>query len=674
MALALGCAVPSPQNKPENTIMKLFRSFLFAGAITFSCQPMPAMIWDPIGDGFAPVQGVLHENGQPVNGFMWFCWDLYATPAGGTSLAHDTNMTQVLVSNGVANVTYNLGEVGWLSPTQELYLQIDVSPTGELGSFTPLSPRHRIVPSLFATMAVRAEKARRLTERLSPDLLPASLPGLPFTGAPAFGATAGPPFTVTSSAMVAGLTAAAAGTAGYAADSDKLDGLDSSAFWQLLGNAGTTAGINFLGTTDNQPLELKVNSTRALRLEPTATSPNIIAGSAANAINLTAGSSILGGNLNLIDQASHAVIGGGDNNAIQASSAEATIGGGAKNSIGSGFEWATIAGGFSNRLDSVAGAIGGGEKHAILSGHGTIAGGNQNSIREFSDYSTISGGNRNLVNLNSVGATIGGGVSNTVDQAALYGTVAGGYSNTVGRGGTVIGGGLHNFVAANLGTVAGGQANQVQLDAKASSVGGGASNVVETAATNATIAGGFGNVVHTNANFSSIGGGRGNHIGSGTPFATIPGGREGRAISYGQVAHASGGFAGQEGTAQQSFYIVRGSTTDTNMAELFLDGASARIHVPSGSTWAFDVLVTARDAAAGSAGFQIRGMIGYNPAGNLVLLGAPITTPFFGVPAITAQVVPDNVNKAFAVKVTWGVANPNPVRWVATVRTAEVIH
>jgi len=33
----------------------------------------------------------------------------------------------------------------------------------------------------------------------------------------------------------------------------------SGSAWQLTGDAGTTAGVNFLGTTDNQPLELKVN-------------------------------------------------------------------------------------------------------------------------------------------------------------------------------------------------------------------------------------------------------------------------------------------------------------------------------------------------------------------------------------------------------------------------------
>lgn len=58
----------------------------------------------------------------------------------------------------------------------------------------------------------------------------------------------------------------------------------SSSSWDLTGNAGTTPGANFLGTTDNQPLELKVNSQRALRLEPHATSPNVVGGHSSNTV------------------------------------------------------------------------------------------------------------------------------------------------------------------------------------------------------------------------------------------------------------------------------------------------------------------------------------------------------------------------------------------------------
>src|SRR5205085_6839248 len=46
-------------------------------------------------------------------------------------------------------------------------------------------------------------------------------------------------------------------------------------YWKLGGNTGTTPGTNFVGTSDNKALEFKVNSARALRLEPDPTSPNL---------------------------------------------------------------------------------------------------------------------------------------------------------------------------------------------------------------------------------------------------------------------------------------------------------------------------------------------------------------------------------------------------------------
>lgn len=38
--------------------------------------------------------------------------------------------------------------------------------------------------------------------------------------------------------------------------------------WNLSGNGGTTAGTNFVGTTDNQPIVFKVNNSEKLRLSP----------------------------------------------------------------------------------------------------------------------------------------------------------------------------------------------------------------------------------------------------------------------------------------------------------------------------------------------------------------------------------------------------------------------
>lgn len=63
--------------------------------------------------------------------------------------------------------------------------------------------------------------------------------------------------------------------------------------WGLTGNSGTSPTTNFLGTTDNQPLELRVNNIRVLRVEPGGLDdcPNIIAGSSTNSV---VGGAVLG--------------------------------------------------------------------------------------------------------------------------------------------------------------------------------------------------------------------------------------------------------------------------------------------------------------------------------------------------------------------------------------------
>lgn len=95
--------------------------------------------------------------------------------------------------------------------------------------------------------------------------------------------------------------------------------VDELAYWKLSGNAGTD-GTDFLGTTDNTPLNVRVNDARALRLEPDTVSPNLIGGHADNRVT---------------DGASGATISGGGGEGAFArnrvSDDYGTIGGGADN-------------------------------------------------------------------------------------------------------------------------------------------------------------------------------------------------------------------------------------------------------------------------------------------------------------------------------------------------------
>jgi hypothetical protein len=71
----------------------------------------------------------------------------------------------------------------------------------------------------------------------------------------------------------------------FAGNGSALTGL-----WRVNGNAGTMPGTHFLGTTDNQPLELKVNGMRGLRLEPKVNDAthsnivNVVGGSSVNSV------------------------------------------------------------------------------------------------------------------------------------------------------------------------------------------------------------------------------------------------------------------------------------------------------------------------------------------------------------------------------------------------------
>lgn len=139
------------------------------------------------------------------------------------------------------------------------------------------------------------------------------------------------------------------------------------AAWRLTGNSGTTAGTNFLGTTDNQALELKVNGERALRLEPLSFpetwGPNLIGGFSGNFVagGLVGGTIGGGGQIGLVNRvtADFGTVGGGWNNVASghaavvdggrgntASGNQASLGGGRDNTASGLF--ATIPGGFNN--------------------------------------------------------------------------------------------------------------------------------------------------------------------------------------------------------------------------------------------------------------------------------------------------------------------------------------
>lgn len=161
-------------------------------------------------------------------------------------------------------------------------------------------------------------------------------------------------------------------------------------WWRTTGDVGTTPGTHFLGTTDNQALQIKVNNQRVYAFYPHGTSPNIVGGYSGNFVlpgeiggTISGGGSY--GNVNSV-LADFCTIGGGRRNS--ASDWYGVIGGGYYNAA-SGYA-STIAGGYSGEASGDYSALGGGYNNEASGYRATVSGGSGNVADDY--YTTISGG------------------------------------------------------------------------------------------------------------------------------------------------------------------------------------------------------------------------------------------------------------------------------------------
>ncbi|HYP18139.1 MAG TPA: tail fiber domain-containing protein [Opitutus sp.] len=186
----------------------------------------------------------------------------------------------------------------------------------------------------------------------------------------------------------------------------------SGADWTTVGNSGTNPATNFIGTTDDKPLELRVNKQRVLRLEkPTADTVNLLAGSHHNVIVPgVKGVTIAGGGAKFAFNGTplpnaaasdFSTIGGGGGNEIGVKSEGATIVGGLLNTIGEN-SYYSFVGGLGNEVgsDSYAATIAGGRGHNIYDGadFSTVVGGETNRIGAGAGYAVAVGGSYNQAN------------------------------------------------------------------------------------------------------------------------------------------------------------------------------------------------------------------------------------------------------------------------------------
>ncbi len=179
----------------------------------------------------------------------------------------------------------------------------------------------------------------------------------------------------------------------FVGDGSGLTNIPTLNGWSLTGNAGTVFGTNFIGTTDNVPLDFRVNNTSALRLEypQSGNKVNIIAGYSGNSASSGVyGATVFGGgdtNYPNQVQANFGLVAGGVGNV--ASGISATVVGG-EYCAASGFR-AIVAGGYTNYADGSGAAVLGGSDNHASGFRSTVLGGLGNYAE--SDYSLAAGSN-----------------------------------------------------------------------------------------------------------------------------------------------------------------------------------------------------------------------------------------------------------------------------------------
>ncbi len=394
-------------------------------------------------------------------------------------------------------------------------------------------------------------------------------------------------------------------------------GLSNLNAWGLSGNAGIVPDVQFLGTKDAQPADFRVNNARALRLAPTANSPNLIGGDSRNYVAPGVyGATIGGGGTPAYPY------GTGLSNSVLANFA--TVGGGAGNTAsgtinGPYADSATVAGGFRNSALGNNATVAGGLQNRAAGDNSAIAGGEGNLVSTNNNWGLVGGGRLNAIGSGLYSSAIAGGEKNAIGSGSSYAFIGAGILNQIGTNAnnTTIGGGSQNAIDANAfsATIAGGEINT--NNAIRATIGGGWYNKIGKDAWEATIAGGSINTISSNAVYASIGGGRQNSVGSGASWSVIPGGL------FNEANAAFGFAAGRRAKANHQGAFVWADSQDADFASSANDQFAVRA--------ANGVVIQA--AAPASPALELR-------QGSLKVTGAGIGT---GTPVFVHRATAANI-------------------------------
>lgn len=369
-------------------------------------------------------QGRLDNGGVPANGPHDLRYTLYDAPTGGSAVGGALTNLATAVSNGLFTVTLDFGPGVFTG--NDRWLEIAARLTDETG-FTVLAPRQPVTATPHALVA------RAVTGPVAASQLTGTLPGPVLAGA--YGAVL--MFTNPANAFHGSFAGNGSGLTNLNATELKSGTVPDARLagnvartnqvWLLGGNAGTLPALHYLGTSDDVPLELRVNGRRTVRLTSGGTNkaPNLIAGASVN----TVAPGVFGATIS---------------------------GGGAEDWGGLGVL------SYTNRVSGNFGTVAGGRQNEAAGPHATVSGGAENLARV--EGATVSGGSLNVAGAPGGGtyATVGGGLNNQATGERA--TVAGGGNNVANGDLATVSGGLENQASGYTASVPGGRFNRAAGD------------------------------------------------------------------------------------------------------------------------------------------------------------------------------------------------------------------
>jgi len=370
-------------------------------------------------------QGQLQNNGSPANGSFDLTFTLYNASSGGSEVAGPLTNSATGVTNGLFTTAMDFGPGVFTGASY--WLQTGVRTNGA-NSFAALTPRQQVTPTPYAIYSSGAGAATTADTATTANGVSAGS----ITGA---GIAAGQ-VVKTLNGLADDVTLAAGANVSITPSGNTLTVASTGgggSGWSLTGNAGTTPGVDFLGTTDFEPLELWVNDARAFRLEPGNGDPNVIGGSGNSADPAVGAGTIAGGTQNSVS-GGYPTVSGGEYN--QATANGAVVGGGYDNKASAA--QAMVGGGAQNMASGPGAFVGGGgydgtsfSGNSATTPAATVSGGYQNAASGY--YSTVGGGSLNTAN--GINSVVPGGYFNTASGAYSF---AAGYEAEAIHSGTFV--------------------------------------------------------------------------------------------------------------------------------------------------------------------------------------------------------------------------------------------